>query len=182
MFYESLISLIRISWMKFVVINFSQFFSFNLFCGSLSQCSDYYHFTPCEFFPPVLIVSFQWIWSDSKSPQISRTLLNILVDFSNAIVWMSSILLLIFNSLSLFPGSRELFLGLQLRLVSLLPPCSTGSPAKSSYLSSFSLSFIYSLLSSRMVKSTRWRLFFFMLINIRSDPLDLEICVYQILV
>ena len=33
---------------------------------------------------------FHWILSDSKSPQVSRTLLSILVDLYNVIVWMLS--------------------------------------------------------------------------------------------
>ena len=33
---------------------------------------------------------FHWNLSDSKSPQVSRTLLSILVDLNNAVVWMVS--------------------------------------------------------------------------------------------
>ena len=33
---------------------------------------------------------FHWSLSDSKSPQVSRTLLNILAIFNNAVVWMVS--------------------------------------------------------------------------------------------
>ena len=33
---------------------------------------------------------FRWRLSDSKSPQVSRTLLSILAVFSNAVVWMIS--------------------------------------------------------------------------------------------
>ena len=33
---------------------------------------------------------FHWSSSDSKSPQVSRTLLRILADFNNAVVWMVS--------------------------------------------------------------------------------------------
>ena len=32
----------------------------------------------------------QWSLSDSKSPQLSRTLLNILADLNNAVIWMVS--------------------------------------------------------------------------------------------
>ena len=39
--------------------------------------------------------------SDSKSPQVSRTLLSILADLSNIVVWMVSVLPLISNSSSL---------------------------------------------------------------------------------
>ena len=40
--------------------------------------------------------------SDSKSPQVSRTLLSILVDFNNAALWMISTSALISNFSSLF--------------------------------------------------------------------------------
>ena len=33
---------------------------------------------------------FQWSLSDSKSPQVSRTLLGILADLNNVVVWMVS--------------------------------------------------------------------------------------------
>ena len=42
------------------------------------KTSDYYHFTPCRFV------------SDSKSPQVSRTLLSILAVLNNVVIWMVS--------------------------------------------------------------------------------------------
>ena len=45
---------------------------------------------------------FRWCLSDSKSAQITRTLLSILADFINAVVWMVSVLVLISNFSSLF--------------------------------------------------------------------------------
>ena len=41
-----------------------------------------------EFFTPAYADGFHWRLSDSKSPQVSRTLLSILAVFSNAVVWM----------------------------------------------------------------------------------------------
>ena len=46
--------------------------------------------------------SLHWSLSDSKSLQVSRTLLSILANLNNAVVWMVLILSLIFNSFSLF--------------------------------------------------------------------------------
>ena len=44
-----------------------------------------------EFFTSALVdFFFYWRLSDSKSPQASRTLLNILAVFNNAVVWMIS--------------------------------------------------------------------------------------------
>ena len=45
---------------------------------------------------------FHWSLNDCKSPQISRTLLSILVDLNDAVVWVVLILLLISNSSNLF--------------------------------------------------------------------------------
>ena len=42
------------------------------------------------FFIPALDVVFLLRLSDSKSPQVSRTLLNILADLNNVVVWMVS--------------------------------------------------------------------------------------------
>ena len=43
---------------------------------------------------------FQRIMSDRKSPQVSRTLLNILADLNNVVIWMISTRPLISKSLS----------------------------------------------------------------------------------
>ena len=45
---------------------------------------------------------FHWSLSDSNSIQVSRTLLNILIDHENTVVWMISILFLISNPSSPF--------------------------------------------------------------------------------
>ena len=41
---------------------------------------------------------FRWNLNDSKFPLVSRTLLSILADLNNAVVWMVSFRLLIFKS------------------------------------------------------------------------------------
>ena len=43
-----------------------------------------------ELFTSVLADGFNWSLSNSKSPQVSRTLLSILAVLSNAVVWMVS--------------------------------------------------------------------------------------------
>ena len=40
---------------------------------------QYYYITPCKFSHQRLIVVFQWSLSDSKSPQVSKTLLIIII-------------------------------------------------------------------------------------------------------
>ena len=61
------------------------------------------YFTPWEFFflHRCKLMVFYWSLSDSKSPQVSRTFLSILADLITAVVWMVSILPLIFNSSSI---------------------------------------------------------------------------------
>ena len=72
------------------------------------------------------LIVFHWSVSDSKSPQISRTLLSILADLYNVLVWMVSIRPLISNSSS--PHFQSLwgpFLEHRLQLVSSSLWCST---------------------------------------------------------
>ena len=47
-------------------------------------------FTPLEFFTSGLAGGFHWSLSDSKSAQVSRTLLSILVVLSEAVIWIVS--------------------------------------------------------------------------------------------
>ena len=57
-------------------------------CLYCNHCN--YYFTPLEFFISLLADSFHWSLSDSKSTQISRTLLSILALLSNAVIWIVS--------------------------------------------------------------------------------------------
>ena len=53
---------------------------------------SYYHylFTHYSFSHQLMLMVFRWRLSDSKSPQVSETLLSILAVFNNAVVWMVS--------------------------------------------------------------------------------------------
>ena len=96
---------------------------------------------------------FPWSLSDSKSPQVSRTLLSILADLNNAVVWMVSTHSLISKSSSPFTYP----------LVTVPLLCSIvffSSLARSRYLSLFSLSLSFTLQSARIAKSTTWQVFF----------------------
>ena len=57
----------------------------------------YYYYCSWKFFHITLRV-FHWSLSDSKSPQVSKTLLSILADLNNIIIWMVSSHLLISKS------------------------------------------------------------------------------------
>ena len=91
----------------------------------------------------------------SKYPQVSRTLLSILADLKNAVVWMVSTCPLISkSSSSLLPSLWGSFRIHQLQLVSLSPPYSIpflNSLARSCYLSLFLI--ITIIISSSCISS-----------------------------
>ena len=78
-----------------------------------------------SFSHQIELLDFYGSLSDSKSPQVSRTFLSILVGLNNSVVWMVSILLLISNPFNFFSSLSEPFQVHQLRLVSLSLKCST---------------------------------------------------------
>ena len=55
-------------------------------------------------------MGFQWSLNDRKSPQVSRTLLGIMVDLDNAIIWIISTFPLISKSTSPFTNPLEIIL------------------------------------------------------------------------
>ena len=57
-----------------------------------------YHLLVQGFSQEYQLIVFHWSLSDSKSPQVSRTLLSILANLRNAVVWMVFTRLLIFKS------------------------------------------------------------------------------------
>ena len=105
------------------------------------------------------LMVIQWILSDSKSPQASRTLLSILAIFNNAVVWMVS------TRPATSKSSRPL-------VTVLKEPITIGiiftfmfhsffnSLERSRYLSLFSHSFSFILWSAGIAKSTILHIFF----------------------
>ena len=117
--------------------------------------------------PTLLYLVFHWKLSDSKSPQVSRTLLSILVDLNSTVIWIVSILPLISNS------SSYLFKPILIDItVSLIFHSFLNSLDRSKYLNRFSLSFILSAWSSGTSRSTWQQGLFFSLISSRSGLLD----------
>ena len=111
---------------------------------------------------------FHWSLSDSKSPQFSWTLLSILADFNNTVVYMVSILPLFSNSSHFFPSFWRLFQVYQLQLVASLLLCSNNifsCQARSKHLYIFLFSFLFTLKSVRTAKSIWWQGLFPLLIN-----------------
>ena len=77
----------------------------------------YYYFHICEFSLRYQLAIFHWSLNDSKSPLVSRTLLSILANLNNIVVWMVSVLPMISNSFNLFSCLCRPFQSYQLQLV-----------------------------------------------------------------
>ena len=93
---------------------------------------------------------FHWGLSDSKSPQVNRTLFSILAVHKNAVVWMAptSKFSSPFNNHLVTVPNAPITIGIIFTFMFL------SSLAKSRYLSFFSLSFNFILWSTRTAKST----------------------------
>ena len=83
---------------------------------------------------------FHWSLSDSKSPQVSRTLLSILAVLSNAVIWIVS------TRPPTFKSSRP-------TIITFMFHSFFNSIARSKYLSFFSHSFSFILRSAGTAKS-----------------------------
>ena len=121
----------------------------SLMVSSLSP-HYYYHYSNLlkGFSHQRKLMDFPWSLSDSKSPQVFRTFLNILTDLSNAVVEMVSTYPLISKSSSSLMNPLGIVPSAQVTTVftvifSFLIFIS--SPARSRYLSFFLLSLIFIL-------------------------------------
>ena len=100
---------------------------------------------------------FHWSLSDSKSPQVSRTLLSILAVLNNAVVWMVSTRPPTSKSSSPFSNSlvsvpkAPITIGI---IVTFMFHSFFDFLARSRYLSFFSCSFNFTLWSAGTAKST----------------------------
>ena len=109
-------------------------------------------------------VIFHWSLGNNKSPQVSRTLLRILADLNNVVIWIVSIHPQISNSSSPFPILWEPLQVCQSQLVSpltLIFHSFFSSQARSKYLTLFAFSLIFTLCSTGMAKSIIWQILFF---------------------
>ena len=117
------------------------------------------------------LMTSHWSLSDSKSPQVSRTLLSILAVFNNAVVWMVSTrppTSSPFNNPLITVPKAPITIGI---IVTFMVHSFFNSLARSRYLSFFSYSFSFILLSAGTAKSTILQLLFFLFIIIRSGLL-----------
>ena len=121
---------------------------------------------------------FHWSLSDSKSPQVSRTRLRILAVLSNAVVWIvstrppTSKSFRPFNNLLVIETNALITIG---TIVTFMFHSFFNSLARSRYVSFFSLSFRFILLSAGTANSTILQVLFFffllLLIIMRSGLL-----------
>ena len=115
---------------------------------------------------------FHWSLSDSKSPQVSRTLLSILAVFNNAVVWMvstrspTSKSSRLFNNPLVTVPKAPITIGI---IVTFMFHSFFNSLARSRYLSLFSHSFSFIQWSARTTKWTILQIFLLLLIIIRSS-------------
>ena len=107
---------------------------------------------------------FHWCLRDSKSPQVSRTLLSILVVFNNAVVWMvstrpptSKSSSPFYNPLVTVPKAPITIV----TIVTIMFHSLFNSLARSMYLSFFSHSSSFILWSAGTAKSTILQILFF---------------------
>ena len=119
---------------------------------------------------------FHWRLSDSKSPQVSGTLLSILTVFNNAVVWMvstrpaTSKSSRTFNNLLVTVPKALITIGIIVTIM--FHSFFSNSLARSRYLSLFSHSFSFILWSAWDSKVDNFADFlFFLLIIIRSGAL-----------
>ena len=111
---------------------------------------------------------FHWSLSDSKSPQVSRTLLSILTVLNNAVVWIVSTRLPTSKSSSPFSNplvtvpNAPITIGI---IVTCMFQCFFNSLARSKYLSFFSHSLSFILWSAGTAKSTILQVLLFLLIK-----------------
>ena len=111
-----------------------------------------------------------WSLIDSKSPQISRTLLSILADLNNAVVRIVSVCPLISKSCS--PSKNpsvtvpRVLITIGITTTFMFHSFFFNFQARSRYLSFFSLSYNFTLWSAGTAKSTIQQVLFFVISNI----------------
>ena len=108
-------------------------------------------------------MDFHWSLSDSKWPQISRTLLSILADLYNSVVWMVSVCPLIFKSSSPFINPFRIVPSASTTIGITVTFMFSSSFSSLSYLPLFLLSFNFSLWSAGTAKSNIRHVFYFWL-------------------
>ena len=108
-----------------------------------------------------LLCVFHWSLNDSKSPQVSRTLLSILAVLNNAVVWMVSTRPPTSKSSRPFYNPLVTVPKAPITIGTITTHSFFNSLARSRYLSFFSHSFSFILWSAGTAKSTILQILFF---------------------
>ena len=114
-----------------------------------------------------LLMVFLWSLIDSKSPQVSRTLLSILTDLNSIVVWMVSTRPIISKSSSPFNNPSVTVRGAQIIIginVTFMFHSCFNFQARSKYLSFFSLTFNFTHWSAGTANSTILQVLFFVVV------------------
>ena len=115
---------------------------------------------------------FHWSFSDSKFPQVSRTLLSILAVINNVVVWMVSTRLPASNSFSHFNEplvtvpNAPITIGI---IVTFMFHSFFDSQARARYLSFFSHSFSFIMRSAGIAKATILQIIFFFFFSLTKN-------------
>ena len=142
---------------------------------------------------------FHWFLSDSRAPQVSRTLLSILADLNNALVQIVSIHPLISKSSSPCTNplvtlpSAPIIIGITVTFM--FHSFFSNFLGSSRYLSLFSLSFSFNLWSAGTAKFTIRQVLFFVeyhkvwssgrdlvILCVSFSGMDSELCIYHLFV
>ena len=131
------------------------------------SASNYYYYLLSESFSyQRKLMVFYWCLSDSMSPQVSWTLLSILADLNNVVVWMVSSRPLFSKSSSPFknPSITVSRAPITIGIIVILMFHSLffNSLTSSMYLSFFSHSFSFTLCSTETAKFTILQVLFFL--------------------
>ena len=121
-----------------------------------------------NFSHQLTLMGFHWNLSDSKSPQVSKTLLSILTDLNNGIVWIVSTRPFISKSSSPFINPLvtvpkiPIMIGIN---VTFMFHIFFNSLVRSKYLFFFSLSFNFTLWLAGIAKSTILQVLFVFVVD-----------------
>ena len=132
-----------------------------------------------SFLHQCYLTVFHWSLSDSKFPQVSRTLLSILAVLNNAVVWMVSTCPSTSKSSNLFNSplvtvpKATITIGI---ILTFMFHNIFSSLARSRYLSFFLLSFSFILWSARTAKSTILQILFLFFLFLLIIILGLIFC------
>ena len=130
------------------------------------------------------MVGLRWSFRDNTSPHVSRTLLSILTDLNNDVIWMVSILPPMPNSSSSFSkplGSVQSAPSTIDIILTLIFHSFFSSLARSKYLSTFFTFFIflYDSLKRQNLLDSKFSSFFFITSQCVFERIKIYVCIWK---